>query len=401
MNLTATAQATLLLTCYFSSSKTNEHKPLSNTEWGRFALWLKHQRIAPADLLIPNPELLLIGWNDPRIPLTRIVNLLGRGNSLALAVDKWQRAGLWIMTRADADYPARLKNILRIDSPPVLFGCGNKALLHTGGIAIVGSRNVAEDDLVFTRQLASHLAHQGITVISGGARGTDEGAMLAALENGGNSIGVLTDSLLKATTSTKWRNGLMSDKLVLISPFYPEAGFSVANAMARNKYVYCLSESAMVVHAGLKGGTITGALEALKNRWVPVWVKPNQDDESANKLLVEKGAMWSAGQAEEIDGQQLLTAAKAVTNINLAPQHDLFALRDNVAEYAIKPTRVPVDYYQLFVNELPYLAAEPIRAEDLINVTGLTLEQLRAWLLRAKEDRVVTQLPESDYYLAR
>ena len=111
--------------------------------------------------------------------------------------------------------------------------------------------------------------------------------------------------------------------------------------------------------------------------------------------------MWSAGQAEEIDGQQLLTAAKAVTNINLAPQHDLFALRDNVAEYAIKPTRVPVDYYQLFVNELPYLAAEPIRAEDLINVTGLTLEQLRAWLRRAKEDRVVTQLPESDYYLAR
>lgn len=401
MNLTATAQATLLLTCYFSSSKTNEHKPLSNTEWGRFALWLKHQRIAPADLLIPNPEQLLIGWNDPRIPLTRIVNLLGRGSSLALAVDKWQRAGLWIMTRADADYPARLKNILRIDSPPVLFGCGNKALLHTGGIAIVGSRNVAEDDLVFTRQLASHLAHQGITVISGGARGTDEGAMLAALENGGNSIGVLTDSLLKATTSTKWRNGLMSDKLVLISPFYPEAGFSVANAMARNKYVYCLSESAMVVHAGLKGGTITGALEALKNRWVPVWVKPTQDDESANKLLVEKGAMWSAGQAEEIDGQQLLTAAKAVTNINLAPQHDLFALRDNVAEYAIKPTRVPVDYYQLFVNELPYLAAEPIRAEDLINVTGLTLEQLRAWLRRAKEDRVVTQLPESDYYLAR
>ncbi|MDO8236181.1 DNA-processing protein DprA [Citrobacter werkmanii] len=401
MNLTATAQATLLLTSYFSSSKTNEHKPLSNTEWGRFALWLKHQRVAPAELLIPNPEKLLTGWNDPRIPLNRIVNLLGRGNSLALAVDKWQRAGLWIMTRADADYPVRLKNILRNDSPPVLFGCGNKALLQTGGIAIVGSRKVAEDDLVFTRQLASNLAHQGITVISGGARGTDEGAMLAALESGGGSIGVLTDSLLKATTSPKWRNGLMSGNLVLISPFYPEAGFSVANAMARNKYVYCLSESAMVVHAGLKGGTVTGALEALKNQWVPVWIKPTQDDESANELLVEKGGMWSAGRAEEIDCQQLLTVAKTDSNINSMSQHDLFTLQENVVEYAVKQARVPVDYYQLFISELPFLAAEPISLENLINVTGLTLEQLTVWLRRAKEEGVVTQLPESDYYLAQ
>ena len=59
----------------------------------------------------------------------------------ALAVDKWQRAGLWILTRGDADYPVRLKNRLRTDAPPVLFGCGNKALLQAEGMAIVGSRD--------------------------------------------------------------------------------------------------------------------------------------------------------------------------------------------------------------------------------------------------------------------
>ncbi|MFV2414085.1 DNA-processing protein DprA, partial [Escherichia coli] len=47
MNLSANAQATLLLTSDFSRAAESEHKPLSNCEWGKFALWLKHQRISP------------------------------------------------------------------------------------------------------------------------------------------------------------------------------------------------------------------------------------------------------------------------------------------------------------------------------------------------------------------
>ena len=110
--------------------------------------------------------------------------MLARGHSLALAVDKWQRAGLWILTRGDADYPVRLKNRLRTDAPPVLFGCGNKALLQAEGMAIVGSRDAPTDDLRYTQQLAAKLAQQRICVISGGARGIDECAMASALEVG-------------------------------------------------------------------------------------------------------------------------------------------------------------------------------------------------------------------------
>ncbi|MBA1686904.1 DNA-processing protein DprA, partial [Escherichia coli] len=112
----------------------------------------------------------------------------------------WQRAGLWILTRGDADYPVRLKNRLRTDAPPVLFGCGNKALLQAEGMAIVGSRDAPTDDLRYTQQLAAKLAQQGICVISGGARGIDECAMASALEVGGTAVGVLADSLLKTST---------------------------------------------------------------------------------------------------------------------------------------------------------------------------------------------------------
>lgn len=56
---------------------------------------------------MPQPQEKLTGWSDPRISQERILGLLARGHSLALAVDKWQRAGLWILTRGDADYPVR------------------------------------------------------------------------------------------------------------------------------------------------------------------------------------------------------------------------------------------------------------------------------------------------------
>lgn len=46
------------------------------------------------------------------------------------------------------------------------------------------------------------------------------------MKQGGVVIGVMADSLLKAATSSKWRKGLMNGHAVLVSPFYPEAGFS-------------------------------------------------------------------------------------------------------------------------------------------------------------------------------
>ena len=90
MNLSPTSQATLLLTCYFSKASNENAKPLTNAEWGRFALWLKEKSITPADLLVQDPAPLLQGWFDSRISTERIIELLNRGHSLALAMEKWQ-----------------------------------------------------------------------------------------------------------------------------------------------------------------------------------------------------------------------------------------------------------------------------------------------------------------------
>jgi predicted Rossmann fold nucleotide-binding protein DprA/Smf involved in DNA uptake len=289
MSASPQTQAILLLTVSFTKPAQGGPEPLTPAEWGRFAAWLKGQEKAPELLLTSDdPMALLQGWSDPSVPPERIRNLLGRSGAMGFALEKWQRAGLWVMTRADADYPLRLKKRLKLEAPPVLFGCGDRGLLNRAGIAIIGSRSADGEELGVASRLGAEIASQGFSVVSGGLRGIDETAMSSALERGGTAAGVLPDSLLRAATSAKYRKGLMGRALVLVSPFSPEAGLDAGNAMARNKYIYCLADAAIVVGAGKE----SGAIENLRHGWVPLWVKESADPGSGNAALVQQGARW-------------------------------------------------------------------------------------------------------------
>ena len=301
MSTSPQTQAILLLTVWLTKPAKEDPKPLTPAEWGRFAAWLRDQGKTPESLMTGDPLECLRGWLDPTVTPDRVRHLLARSGALGLALEKWQRAGLWVMTRSDADYPARLKRRLRLDAPPVFFGCGNRRLLDQGGIAVVGSRAAREEDLRYTSQLGAEIARQGFLVVSGGAQGVDETAMLGALDQEGTAVGVLADSLLRAATSAKYRQDLLSKNLVLVSPFNPEAGFNVGNAMARNKYIYCLADAGIVVTTSKEsGGTWSGAIENLKHGWVPLWVREDGDPESGNAALVGRGARWLPGGEIEV-----------------------------------------------------------------------------------------------------
>lgn len=323
MILSTAAQATLLLTSYFSKPAKGAAKPLTPTEWGRFAQWLHETNHTPEDLLSHNAPWVLGEWSDEKIPSDRLEALLQRGSSMALSLEKWQRSGLWVITRSDPAYPRRLKKRLKHAAPPVLYGCGNAELLNAGGLAVVGSRKADGEDLTYARMLGAKANQAAVCIVSGGARGIDEAAMLGAIQGGGPVIGILSEGLLKAATSSQWRQGLMRDGLVLVSPYYPEASFTRGNAMGRNKYIYCLADAAVVVHSGSGGGgTKAGAEENLKKGWVPLWVKPTQDPEAGNQALVDAGGTWCEGNSEQLDVGSLLALPEAASSWQGLDQSD-------------------------------------------------------------------------------
>jgi predicted Rossmann fold nucleotide-binding protein DprA/Smf involved in DNA uptake len=117
--------------------------------------------------------------------------------------------------------------------------------------------------------------------------------MLAALEAGGTVVGVLADSLLRSATSGKARESIQDGRLTLISPFDPEAGFNVGNAMQRNKHIYALADFGLVVSSGYnEGGTWSGAIEQLeKLRLTPIFVRTGDDVPEGNRQLLRRGAL--------------------------------------------------------------------------------------------------------------
>ena len=283
----------MLLTVSLGKSESGIAKPLTPREWGEFAGWLKARDCVPGDVLKEDLSGLLQGWEHPKVTTERLQALLARGAMLGFALERWQRAGLWVLTRSDPEYPARLKQRLGQAAPAILFGCGNRNQLDATSVAVVGSRHADDADLRFADNIGRRAAECGRLVVSGGAAGVDQAAMLGALGAEGTAIGVVADNLLRSATSAKYRRHLMSGDLALISPFNPEVRFLVGNAMARNKYIYCLAQDAIVVSSTPgNGGTWKGAVENLKRGWVPLWVKQTESPGSGNMSLVDQGGKW-------------------------------------------------------------------------------------------------------------
>ena len=410
------SQAVMLLTVSLGKYDTAKVKPLSSNEWARFANWLKYHDLEPSALLRANLETLLGGWMDRAVPVARVRALLDRGAALGLALEKWERAGLWVMTRSDSNYPERLKRRLRAESPAVLFGCGNKALLNVGGIAVVGSRDAAEEDLVFTKMLGEAAAAQGYSIVSGGARGVDERAMRGALDVEGTAVGILADSLIKSATSSKYRKHIVSGDLLLVTPFNPEAGFNVGNAMSRNRYIYCLADTAIVISSTVdKGGTWNGALENLKHAWVPLWIKQSAAVGSGNSELVRRGAHWLPADFQPLS--RLLHTSDTTTT--LQKQSDLPSISDvheeelkqkpddrsperdqsltAFAHDSISPLPQPLqptsmDLYALFLTLVAHLTStSPLATEDIAACLDLQKSQVNVWLKRAVSEGKITK----------
>jgi predicted Rossmann fold nucleotide-binding protein DprA/Smf involved in DNA uptake len=406
MSLSPQDQAILLINASLPKSDAQSAKPLSRSEWARFSLWLRERQLGPADLLNGNPNALLSGLRDNTINVDRISLLLKRGATLGLALEKWGRAGLWVITRSSPDYPDRLKKQLKLESPAILFGCGNRNLLNKGGLGVIGSRNASNADLDFTQTLGTTAANEGHSIVSGGARGIDRTAMVAAMDAEGTAIGVVADSLLRAATSATYRKKLMSGELVLVSPFNPEAGFNVGNAMARNRYIYCLSDAAVVIcSTESRGGTWSGAVENLRASWVPLWIKQTDDSKSGNMALSKKGAQWlpdnfsigmlASPQESSKDNRSINKSVKDVKKrtdfqskpplINIDEKNTVDHPKDTrVNIIPIKQTNeLYIETFEVFLKTVGELTKEsPISSAELRAKLKIKSNVIHAWLKR-------------------
>ena len=182
--------------------------------------------------------------------------------------DKIAEAGAVVVTLGDPLYPQRLREIF--DPPILLFARGRVELLESLSVAVVGTRRPTPYGLAVAERLSGDLAHAGLTIVSGMARGVDTAAHRGALAAGGDTVAVLgcgVDVVYPA--ENRKLAGELAAKGLIVSEFPMGATAFPQNFPIRNRIISGISLGVLVVEgAQYSGSAITAKLAMDQGREV-------------------------------------------------------------------------------------------------------------------------------------
>ena len=274
----------IVVSCYYHKKNLSDFfKADNNSKISDFAI-INHDGTKN---LVTQAELDSIGSLSPQIP------------NYAFMAESLQEQGYGIFTMMDKEYPKQLKKMMGYTSPLVIYTKGDVSLLNKDAIAIVGSRKSKDISLKFTDTISRKEVEQGKVIVSGYANGVDRQALNSALANGGKSVVVLPQGI--TTFGSGYRQlykDLTSGRVLIMSYFHPDAGWSVGLAMARNTVVYGLAKEIFVAESENHGGTWSGVMSGLKynsneknKEKLSIYVRiPEDKEKNANLELINMGA---------------------------------------------------------------------------------------------------------------
>ena len=255
-----------------------ERKPLTTAQLRTLADRMHHAPRLPEERELMASDLTVLGYRSDMA--LRILALLNEEDLLERYLTRGSRAGCIPITRVSRDYPVILRQRLGLDSPGCLWAKGDVSILNTPAIALVGSRELHDENRKFAEAVGYEAAVQGLTLVSGNARGADKAAQESCLAAGGRVISIVADSL----AAHRERNNVL-----YISEDDFEAEFSAQRALSRNRVIHALGRMVFVAQSSLQqGGTWDGTVKNLRFGWSSVACF--RDGSEASRQLEQMGA---------------------------------------------------------------------------------------------------------------
>lgn len=208
-----------------------------------------------------------------------------------IELSRIEKENVKVITLLDDLYPENLKRIY--DPPPFLYMKGEIKKEDNRAIAIVGSRKATTYGRLMAERLSKDLASQGITVVSGMARGIDTFSHQGALSVEGRTIAVLGCGIDIVYPS---ENIGLRDKIIKSGAVFTEFPFSTppegGNFPSRNRIISGLSLGVVIIEATSDSGSLITASAAL-DQGREVFAVPgnitSRLSQGTNKLI-KKGA---------------------------------------------------------------------------------------------------------------
>lgn len=270
--MTGAERGFLLLCCHLGNP---ERRPLSPAQLHKLARRVRDTEKAPGDRELEVRDLTALGYS--RADAERILQLLSEEALLDRYLTKAAKFGCVPLTWLTPGYPRRILDALGDDAPGCIWARGDLSLLEGPGVALVGSRDLEPRNGEFARQAGLRAAEQGLTLISGNARGADVTAQSAALAAGGGVVSIVADKLT---------DHVPTENILYLSEEGFDLDFSAQRALSRNRCIHALGFAAIAAQCSLRtGGTWDGSVKNLRFGWSPLYVF---DDGSASADLLEQ-----------------------------------------------------------------------------------------------------------------
>ncbi len=246
----------LLLTSHLGDP---ERKVLTVAQLRSLALRMRDMEQPVESRELKEPDLTRLGFDGEFSE--RIVSLLEQEDLLDGYLSRAAAQNCVPITRVSNHYPQILRQRLGLDSPGCLWARGDVEILNTPAISLVGCRELSEPNREFAEAVGRQAAEQGLTLVSGNARGADRAAQEACLKAGGRVVSIVADSL----------NRVPPRNLLYLSEDGFDEEFTAQRALSRNRCIHALGRMVFVAQSDLqKGGTWSGTVKNLRFGWSPV-----------------------------------------------------------------------------------------------------------------------------------
>ena len=248
--------------------------------------WAQEHQVSMSEL-VDNPALGRAVLGDERAE-----RLAAQRGTAKTAVMSLHDEGFTFCKLGDPDYPFRLESRLQDRAPVMLSMRGNVGLMDKQAVSFCGSRKATEAGRSNARLFAESLVDHDVNVVSGYAAGIDAEVHYSALASEGTTTIVIPEGALRFYVKRDLRPVWDWNRVLVISEFPPNAGWSVGAAMQRNKTICALSSAMVLIEARTKGGSFNAGLTCLELD-VPLFAASYDSDHSAydgNRVLIGRGA---------------------------------------------------------------------------------------------------------------
>jgi DNA processing protein len=167
-----------------------------------------------------------------------------------------EKNGIDIINIFDPEYPQILKEIY--DPPICLYIKGNKKILNSFALAIIGCRDSSVYGEKNAEKFAFELAKRKIVIVSGLAKGIDSCAHKGTVLAKEKTIAVIGNGLdfIYPSENTKLANEIIKNDGCIISEYPLGTKPEKQNFPARNRIISGISKGVLVVEAKEKSGTL-------------------------------------------------------------------------------------------------------------------------------------------------